>query len=223
MQNPLKKLTTPAPRTPEREALAAAIDHFNAATAQAANVSGALETARSKVWGAEPEVDQARQAIEEAKHANAAHLTSVVMGTAGAAPLSVSAARQALQDAEDTLASAIASRDGLIEYQANADRTAQHAKWLLERAVVAVVAAEATQPLFNIIREHRAIRLRLSKSHKEIEFLLDKIGLRTNDLPRDLSGWNCINWFDEPEAPSAWSIWVKALETDADAALPEAM
>jgi hypothetical protein len=132
--------TAPAELTPERAALAAAIETWKARSAEIAAAQAAV-TAADAVWRAsrQTRVDAAA-AIEPAKAATAEHAIAAAMGIAGEAPITIKAARAALTEAEDNEESAKAALDALTSRLAEITRYS-FAEGNVKAAAAAVIAA----------------------------------------------------------------------------------
>ena len=108
-------------RSPERQALAAAIERVHEVTAKRTAPHAALQQAERSVWDANAAVERAEAAITESKEAQAQHLIEVASGNAGDPPKSTRQARNDLQDAEDARDACRAARDALQRQRAGGD------------------------------------------------------------------------------------------------------
>ena len=123
MSRPNLKLAGEAPpRTPEREALAAAQERHAAAVDQLAAVRVAIERTEQARRDAKENIAKAEAAVETAKTDAAVHLTAVALGNAGPAPLSVKAARDNVVVAQDALDAAISAGGALAGQEKEAER-----------------------------------------------------------------------------------------------------
>lgn len=129
--------------TPERAALAHAIEAHAAAVANVAATGEAGNRASQAVYDAQDAVTAAQAGVIEARDATVQHLIAVAGGGTGPAPRTERQAREALADMEAALDSARAARDALKGWlpgaQADRDRTARKRT----AAACAVIAAEA--------------------------------------------------------------------------------
>ena len=92
MQQHQPSSTAPTP-SPERAALAEAIDAKRAADERLAALRKAHQTAESALYTKRRGIDIAETALEQAKTDAAAHMVAVASGTAGHAPTSIKIAR----------------------------------------------------------------------------------------------------------------------------------
>ncbi len=201
-----------SPRSPERAALAAAIDRHNAATRYLAANETAQQRTFQTIRDARRAVEAATAAIDEAKANAARHLTDTAMGTAGNAPLTVKDARAKVQDAEDALEAAICAQSALVEQQKAAESDLQYARMALDYRVRDVVKAEANAGA--LVSDYVALHRDLVNRRRVLEFL----NLR-DTIPKGLSWQGEGNWPDLPGA-APWRNAVTALESDPDAPLP---
>ncbi len=105
---------TPPPLSPERVALAAAIIERNEFRGRLAATQAAYAAAGEAVRAADAKHRAAEAAVEPARAAATAHAIDVAAGrAAGAPPVAIRAARDAVVDAADELASAIAAHAAL--------------------------------------------------------------------------------------------------------------
>lgn len=207
---PLRQPATTSSRSPERTALAAAIERHSTAEQRFAAVNQALEGSASAISVANRGVRDAEAAIEQAKADAADHLAATMMGTAGAAPVSVKQARANLLDAEDKRDAAQAARGALEQEHKAAKQSLTIARMNLTDAVHAVVHADsATQALINAFNaaQRRYVDLRRAMES------LDGHGLPFRFFGTEES------WPDLPGG-TPWKQALIALETNADAPLP---
>jgi hypothetical protein len=101
-----KEAAAPAGLSPERQALAAAIEARNTYNAEKAAAEAGLRELTRQVSDAYGARGQAREAMETAQVAGVAHLVDVASGraAAGTAPVTAKEARDAMAEAEDRLA-----------------------------------------------------------------------------------------------------------------------
>jgi chromosome segregation ATPase len=200
----------PPPRSPEREALAAAITRHAEAEQRLAATKRAMESSASAILQARTNLKKAAGAVEQAKTDAASYLTAQMLGSAGDAPLTIKQARAALQDAEHELADVQASRAALERAHADAEGSLAVASVSLEGAQREVVRTDpATQRLIADFDTAHRCYVDLKRA---LEFVDRVYGLSAR--------------FGEPalsELPGAtpWKLATEALRRDADAPLPQ--
>lgn len=201
-------------RTPEREALAAAIAERKSALDEIEAVEKALQNAATAERDALHVHARAAAAIETAKEHAADHATATLLGTAGAAPASIRQARIAAEDAEDALATARATRDALKKRFAS---LTEHNPQVLKKmkvddAIRAVIRAEVDGARIyeNFVRAYHEFA-----DARELLELMEDAGIACGEMksyaPEPPP-------FDHPSR-AAWTAAIAALATDADASL----
>lgn len=205
-------------RSPERQALAAAIERHNAAKQRLEAIERARREITQKIVEARRVLDQATSAIETAQSNCAQHLTNAALGYVEPAPQSMKQARAALQDAQDELDALHAARSKL-ESDIPA---AQTAKWTselgLETRIRDVVKSDpAIESFVERYREERRIHGRMPQGpkHELLEFFD-----RKRMLPHRFS----LQKIDAEACDNEMQVWqdaIKALEEDPDAPLPD--
>jgi hypothetical protein len=203
----------PPPRSPERITLAAAIErHAGLVRHLTANMA-AQEALHEVINAARDRVEAAGAAVEQAKVDAAQHLTASAMGTAGAAPVSVKAARTAAQDAQDDLDAALAARAALEKQRGPAENAVSLAEYTLNIAVRNVIRGDST--VVALVARFTALHRQFASLCAPLQYLDS-----ANMLPEDLKAWR-----REPTMPgdsaAPWKAAVAALASDADAPLPK--
>jgi hypothetical protein len=209
----LKAVATPPPappRTPERDALARAIERH--ATAQRArDAIGTAEHAAFRMVGdAGRAVEAATAAVEVAKRNAAEYATTALLeqSPAPAVTQTTRAARVALAEAEDGLAAALAAQAALPAKREAASTELFSARRALDACLRDVV--RSSPAVARVIAEYNAARASFVASAAALDFL-DSLDV----LP---PGWSV----DAPPPDDApWRLALAALESDADAPLPE--
>jgi chromosome segregation ATPase len=198
------------PRSPEREQLAEAIARHEEATDRLAAVRAARDRNEEARHGAEESVAKATAGIERAKTDAAAAL---VGGAPGA--LSVSSARAALQEREDSLVAVIAAGGILAEHAEDAERELGRSERAVDAAVEGVVKASA---------EIRALVGRLKPAYEELVDVRNALRMMQSRLPDDLRIMGGVDipsiHQDDLKLAATWRTAVAALASDADAPLP---
>jgi chromosome segregation ATPase len=213
MAKPLRLASVAPERSAERAELATGIARLAEAHRRVAAVETAIETIEPTIWSAQDGIERAQAAIETAKTAAARHLADLAMGTAGPAPVTITAARSALVSAEDELSARQAARKALDSELEAAKAEVGNAGRALDRAALTVAAAEAGARASRLLAEHVALQRRYLESRAVMEFLdglgvLAFAGSAWRYEPKDIDG------------AAAWRAALAALRTDADAPLP---
>ena len=198
-------------RSPEREALAEAIARHNELTRRLTAIDAASTTAWTAHKAATAAVAAATAGVEKAKSDAGRHLTAVALGEAGEAPVTVKAARLAVQDAQDALDAAQSAREALAGQRKEIENLLVVSRLRLDTSVAAVIAADpATHALIGRFKE----QLRdLTDMRRALEFIEAK-------LPPDLRSWRSAEPWPELAGDAPWREALAALLQDADAPLP---
>jgi chromosome segregation ATPase len=199
-------------RSPEREALAAAIaNHAQLRAALDENVISQrrADTAR---WAATSAVDAANAALEEAKAADA---DSIAQGrTTGTTKL----ARANLTDAEDHLAACESAVAMLKEQAADLTNRLDVADSRVNSAVTKVLRASPEVPA--LIEQFKAANALATDLRETMEMLLSARAFGDDLRARN---WDGPEWRTDIPQPTAARVktWIAQLRTDADAKLVE--
>jgi hypothetical protein len=228
MAKPNLRIATAA-RSPEREQLAAMIERHVVAVRQLAANEAAQESTETAISDARVAVEKAAEAIEAAKANAATHLTAVAMGTAGAAPLSVSTCRAKAQDAEDALEATLAARAALDEQHKAAESELQYARAALDGRIRDVCRSEVAAA--RLLKQAEVLQADLVARRLVLKYLLhsDLVAepemqavtsfLRSNSLPGTYGTVEFTSWDAHP-APEPFRAWCQALTLDADSPVP---
>jgi hypothetical protein len=227
----LPKASRPAP-SPERAALAGAIAQRDAVASEVAAIRAAVEAARAASHAAQQARAAAETGIATAKAAAGQHLTDAAMGTAGARPPDIRAARAALLAADDDCEVTQIAVDALATRLAEAERAEPAARLKVESAALACVRAspEAARLLADTERLQRELfanAAALTHLHRigGLDRAMPGANPNATSTPADLaaarlaspvSTWHALA--TESREP-AWRAWLEALSTDADAML----
>jgi DNA repair exonuclease SbcCD ATPase subunit len=212
----------PPARSPQREALAQAIERLRDATAQRAALATALQSAEAEVRRANAAVAAGEAGVEEAKAATSAHMVSVASGTAGDPPRTIRQARNALQDAEDQREAARAARDQLKALQAEPSAI-DVLRMNLSDAIDRVLVAEASAQARAVVEAAYEARERLARATLLTQFL-DHRGLFEKNSVNGITllsqypiseSWDA----DRQSATATWRAAIERLAGDADAVL----
>lgn len=209
---------TAAPeRTPAREALAKAIVKRNEAAARVEAIESARRTAQQNVFVAQTALEDAQQNVETAKANAAKHLTDTALGKTTAAPLSIRAARNIVQDAEDQLDAAVAARAALSDDNPeikSAQSSLDIAELHVSEAIRAVVASDPVTA--KMLHRARKVQRELAE-YSEVLYCL---GSTRGGLPND-EYFTREPAFHDLTLMKRWDAAMKAMQNDPDVRLPE--
>jgi hypothetical protein len=199
-------------RSPEREALAAAIANHEALKAAVAENLVSQRRAEAAKFTAIRANDAANKGVEIAKAADA---ESIAAGTAVGA---VKTARHALQDADDTLEAARSAEILLTDQHADLTNRLSIADLHLKDAVAVVVRNQVAA----FIERYEEARHKFHDLHGVLGVLFT-----ANALPRELNvavqnvDINQVVHRDLPPSPLAAKVrdWIERLRTDPDVLL----
>ena len=212
-----------APRSPERETLAQAIqNHAALVAALAENATNAKRTEASR-WEAHRKVDAAAKAVEEAKTDDA---EAIAKGRAiGAAK----AARAALTDCEDNLDAAKAAETMLAEQRTDLTTRLGIADSRVKAAIAAVV--NSVPEVRELIEKFQSAQLAYHEMREAMQALSAVLPHPTNaeawaasGLPRAARFWDNIDWQRElspSKVAARVKAWIESLATDPTARLNE--
>lgn len=219
----LRAVATPPPgRSPERVALADAVEQSRAATARRTALTSALVAADTAVRKAAAQVEDAEADVEKSKADAADHLLAVASGRAGDAPRTTRAARDKLQDAQDELDAHRSARDELRRQTAEPD-PAPFYQLGVTAAIDAVLKAEAAQQARAVVDQANKARAELVRSVLLVQFLDARNLVDRNSL----NGLTLLSQYplsdnyerDRTAATARWRETVEALANDPDAVL----
>jgi chromosome segregation ATPase len=209
----------PPPRSPEREALAAAIERRNNAVRGLDATQKALSDMQTRRTDARAAVDKAKADVETAKTETAAHLTATALGQVVDAPLTIKEARGGLQEAEDafeTVQSTIATLETNIKAW---NEDLYWAKDKLEKAPKAVVHSEPA--IRSLVAKFEAVKSELERRRFDLLWLS-----RKDLIPADLVNWGLdrlqhIPLADAlPDGTAPWKAALDELAVNSGAPLP---
>jgi hypothetical protein len=226
----------PPPLSPDRAALAAAIDAWRTAQDEVAAITRAVDVARTAHSDARTKLDEAEAAVDAAKTAMADHLTDTAMGTHNAPPRTIKQSRTALIDAEDDADVAKAALDAL---KARLDTAQQHlANCTIDREQALRAMLKASPEVAALLAEVEKLQTELVSKGAALSFLwknhalsLGMPGLASyqGDTAADLalmrlrsppSSWHALHNDIVPAREAPYRAWLSALLTDASAPLP---
>ncbi|SHM07024.1 hypothetical protein SAMN05444159_7591 [Bradyrhizobium lablabi] len=216
------KSAPPPPRSPERVALAAAIERHTAAVREHDATTRALDEAKARIYhdGNQAEaVEKAKAAVENAKANAAKHMTESLLGKAGEAPVSIQEARRALQDAEDELEALKAVEATLQTRLTACTSELDWAKRHLRDRVRDVVSSEPG--IRNLLTKFEAAKKDLEQRHLDLRWFS-----RQFMIPDEFKNWDLEGIRHEPqpnalsELTAPWAAALEQLAVDADTPLP---
>ena len=196
-------------RSPEREALAAAITRHKAAQDHLARVNEAAD--QYVVFPAAEAVEQAEQELAQARKREPERLVSALLGDGGAPHPTVEQCEQALAAARAALERAIRTRDALDGQKTAVEASVENAHRSVREAVRAVFQTEgAANP---VLAQFVDAQREMARLREVLSFLSSK-----NLLP---PYWDSLTYFPPTAAEAPWREALDGLENDADAALPD--
>jgi hypothetical protein len=198
------------PRSPEREQLAAAIEHRRQVADQLARVTSVAEV--HIIGDAQEKVEQAEQVLAKARKLESrrtvAELTGADISDFGP---TVQSAEFLLEDARADLERAKQTREAVDAEQGKAESALANATSLLRDSVRTVIQSEGGAD--KVLAQHVEARREVARLH-EILALLGACGC----LP---AYWDALAPFPPTQADKPWREALGALEADADAPLPK--
>jgi hypothetical protein len=205
-----------------------------AARRAAAEALSRLEGANTGLWSAWSDataaVQSAKDGVDQAAALATSYLIAKAVGDAGAAPVTVKAARQALTDAEDALEAARNARDGLTQQVEDATRDLALARRRVSDAALQVL--REAPGLDHLVAEVTRLQRELADKGAALAWLIGKGGVSVQDVqakrsPAALahdrywvppSSWKAL--LQGQPGPQPWMAALAALEQDATAPLP---
>jgi predicted RNase H-like nuclease (RuvC/YqgF family) len=170
----LKLATGDPPRTPERDALADAIEHYNAITLHRDRLKEAFKRTEDELYGdgsAHRGVETAEAALAEAKANEPAYLASIAPGEADEAANPIKLAELAFEAANAQLDRVDKTREALQQQIKVAADDASYADTQLEKAVRAVFRSEAAGIIDATLRKAAALQAELQETRLRLWFL----------------------------------------------------
>ena len=197
-------------RTPEREALALAIQRYAEANKMVCACAAAKQKALEQRIAASNVVDNAAAALREAKGTDARRLVAEMLGETSDAALTESEAAAALQEAEQHLELLRAMSEELETEATAAVNRAGLLNMMVNDNARAVLQAEV-EPAIVVTKFHN-LRRATMEAEQVLDFLQARGAVSTGwrkDMPSAVS-----------PALSEWREAFAALQTDPDAPLP---
>jgi predicted nucleic acid-binding Zn-ribbon protein len=200
------------PRSPEREALAAAIERRDAAANRLAAIKTAQERAMNSVFDLKDAVDKAIAALDEAKADESRQLVEAFIGGDTAVVSPVKSAAAAVEEANARLATARQMRAALEQEEKTAENDLMWAKNKIDDTVSAAVKTDPA------VRQLVADFEAASKTYAELRQAMNVV--RRERMPDTPGSWDSVRNWSELPAATAWKAAIEALRADADAELP---
>jgi len=225
--------TVPPSRSPEREALAEAIERRDAIAAHLARLNAALEQSEGSLYGdggVMRAVERAETQLEEAKANESRHLAAVATGEASENANPIKAAELALTEAQAKLDHMRKTRDALTAEANDASSELDHAKRKIDDAVRNVMHSEAGDIIDQTLGEAAALQEQLGAKRLVLSFLREacfetwppsdetkpiRQFLEARPYPLEASSGTRAH-----PSLTPWRLAQEALRADADAALP---
>lgn len=207
------------PRSPEREALAAAIERHAHAVRNLDATTRAIDDASTVTTAANQLAAVAAEAVETAKQNAVTHVTARMMGEVNEAPISVRDARELLQSADDDATTARDVEAGLRSSLKAREEEVYWAKRKLTDAIRAVVVSEPG--IRSLIRKFKELQDDLEARRGDLRWL-DSQFL----IPDDLRFWEAAEMHVEPlrgslpEGAAPWAAALEELASNSEAPLP---
>jgi hypothetical protein len=209
----LYKAKQPEPRTPERTALALAIEAARTAKAARDVAIAASEPADRAVWQARDVLESAEAALREAKADGVRRAQGALTGgDVLEASTSVRAARAALTDAQDALDEATAARDGLNASRDSDDRLVSFSRFKVDEAKKALLRAEALPAGMALVAEVAELQRQLAVKGGALMWLMEQLVFPQREgysgwhpMPADENVKNVFYNFGKP--PTTWDEW----------------
>jgi uncharacterized protein YPO0396 len=220
MANPLRILGRAAPpRSPERVALAAAIDRHNSAVTNLAATTKAIADAGSGRIAAEQLVVAAKETVEAAKRNAVTHLTARMLGEVNDAPTSVRDARDALRSAEDEYA---ASREVETALQSRLKDCEENIYWAKRKLTDAICDVVKSEPgIRALLTRFSKLRHELAQLHLDLTWFAGQFM-----IPDEFKHWESIETMIVPdpndlsERTMPWAAALSELASNSEAPLP---
>jgi hypothetical protein len=200
----LKRPPEPTPfASPERAQLAHAIARAADATARRAALGQAAQTANSDVLRAISAAEAAEAVLAEAQGNTARYMVDKALGTAGAAPMTISQARAAAIRAQDHLEECRATRAALKSELDAGDNGL--AAMLVSDAAVAVLRSETRERAVALAAEVAALQQKLVERGSALTWLAKEgVFPMANGRPADDATRSTV-WRLEV-SPSQWEM-----------------
>lgn len=194
-----------------RERLAKSIaDHAQRMTRVEA-IRAAQANLQPRRFAARRAVEAATEAVRRAKQLTAQHLAERALGHAATPPITQKQARQKLLEAEEHLDELMIATDALAQRLATASESTVYSRMNLDRAKQDVLAASPA--VADFVARYQKAHAGVVSMRRVLSWLFDR-GVLAAD-------WSNESEFQDLGLLSSWeAAWV-ALESDANAKLPE--
>lgn len=195
-------------RSPEREALAEAIESYNVDKAAIAAVESAIDFAKGEIRSARAAVEEAEAALEACKSERAQNLVSRAKGESRTVAKTSREARAELQVAQDELEAAIEAEAALHVQLKQARRNLSFSEPGLRNRVHEVIKTDPAT--------HAYLKL-FAQVEREYSTMLAFINGLPLFHPENLSALLGDRRFNADEAQAPWRDWEQRLREDPDA------
>ena len=203
-------------RTPERAALAVAIENQRQIIEEITGIRKARRATEGRLYGegsAAAKVEAAAKAVEKAKTSAAEHAINVALGKGTVPPISAKAARLALEEATDELETVKATSSALEAREREAGGELASAKHGIDAAVRDVI--KASPAVRAVFCEYAVAKRKVANLLAMRNFIEQKLHAAPDDDSAE----------DEPADVvaqiAAWNAAIADLRINADAPLPE--
>jgi predicted RNase H-like nuclease (RuvC/YqgF family) len=224
----------PTSPSPERAALAAAIETWRTARDDVTTIERAIYAAIDTCTVAANARDTAAAAVTAARADAVVHLTQTALGTASTPPTTLKATRAALAEADDALEDAQAALDGLKARLNPAKDTLAFAAQTRDEAVLRVLrgSSEITALIADVQRLQRELAdrgtaLTFLARHRAIDLSRVVDGYRNEQPPAEIAIYRLNapvhTWNDllaNVPGPTPWQVAIEGLKVDATTPLP---
>jgi multidrug efflux pump subunit AcrA (membrane-fusion protein) len=199
--------------SPERTALAQAIEAARAAKAARDAAIRAEEPAMQAQWQARDVLEAAEAALREAKADGVKRAQGALTGgNVLEASTSVRAARGALTDAQDALDEATAARDGLNASRDSDDRLVSMSRFKVDEAKKALLRAEALPAGMALVAEVAELQRQLAAKGGALMWLMEQLVFPQRE---GYSGWHPMPadeavrtvFYNFGKPPTTWDEW----------------
>ena len=232
--NKLLRLATgksePPTRSPERVALAAAIEKRGAAVRECEALQQALRETNARIRddddGATAAIEKAKEAVESAKSNVVSYLIEGALGKTGNEPISIRQACISLQTAEDHLKALEEVRTALTACAEAAERERARAQKQVERAIFEIVRSDPG--VLKLVTDFEVHRRQLVERQRVLSWIISWLHTKMitpKELPEEFERTQYVRTDNDiPNRDILAEDWKDALDRlaiDADAPLPE--
>ena len=213
-----------AARSPERQALAEAIERHEAALDSVRRVNQAHKESREVAYRASDALKVAETAVEKAQADGNARLAAAALGEIDGP--STADLEAAVAQATNDLSIARRTRDALAQRAQREAAEVEGAERKVDAALRAVLASECSGVIDALMSEGNALRAQLRSKTALVRFLKNHAfeSWPPNATPQLVTNFLSAavgdQWSDNDPACAPWAEALSTLRTDADAPLP---